>query len=101
MVAGGRENLGLGISAEQEDPECLREACPAHRLGHQWKVRSLPGTQPLQLAFGAGVPSQLVTAQVWASLVDIRSHFGGPTLGSVSCSLPPALPYMGALPQPK
>lgn len=91
----------MGISAEQEDPAGLREACSAHRLDHQRKVRSLPGTQPLQLAFVGGVPSQLVTAQVWASLVDIRSHSGGPTLGSVSCSLPPAMPYTGALSQPK
>lgn len=43
------------------------------------------------LAFVGGVPSQLVTAQVWASLVDIRSHSGGPSFGL----LPPAMPYMG------
>lgn len=70
------------------------ERSPAHRLGHQQKVRSLPGTQPLQLALVGGVLSQLVIAQVWASLLDIRSHSGGPTLGSVSSSLPLAMPSL-------
>lgn len=88
MVAGGREP-GVGYQ------QCWRIQQVWEGSLQHTSVLSTESKESARdsasLAFVGGVLSQLVTAQVWASLVDIRSHSGGPALGP----LPPAMPYMG------
>lgn len=97
MVAGG----GLGYLGRAGRSSRFERGLSSTEAGSPTESKEPARDSALQLAFVGGVPGQLVTAQVWANLVDIRSYSGGPTLGMVSCSFPPVMPYMWALPKPK